>query len=118
MIGIVSDTIQFSYQHITSIRHSQSESTSMATLPQALSTTAYVDITLIPAGSMRIPDYTVHENGTEEDIICPDYAFLIEHKALGKKAFFDLGIPKVQFSHTSSNCEESQHLLSHCAQYL
>lgn len=73
------------------------------TLPQASSSTAYVDITVIPAGNVVLPDYTLHENGTDEKITLPDYAFLIEHKALGKKAFFDLGVAKVAFPNFRSN---------------
>jgi hypothetical protein len=67
----------------------------MNILPKPASSTAYVDVTLIPAGKLDIPDYTLHQNGTEKLLICPDYAFLIEHNALGKKVFFDLGIAKV-----------------------
>ena len=67
----------------------------MASLPEATSSTAYVDVTLIPAGSIGIPDKCFHENGTEDEIVIPDYAFLIEHKTLSKKIFFDVGLSKV-----------------------
>lgn len=60
-----------------------------------LPSSAHVDITIIPAGNVALPDYTIHANGTEEVITLPDYIFLIEHQGLGKKAFFDLGVAKV-----------------------
>lgn len=60
-----------------------------------LPSSAHVDITVIPAGNVALPDYTLHANGSEEVITLPDYAFLIEHHGLGKKAFFDLGVAKV-----------------------
>lgn len=65
------------------------------TLPQALLATAFVDIAIIPTGTITLPEYTLHKDGGDKLITIPVYAFLIEHEALGKKAFFDLGVPKV-----------------------
>ena len=62
---------------------------------RSLPSAAHVDVTVIPAGNVALPDYTLHANGTEEVITLPDYVFLIEHHGLGKKAFFDLGVAKV-----------------------
>jgi hypothetical protein len=65
----------------------------MTSLPRASSSNAYVDISLIPTGVLSLPDNFLHKNGNPEKIgVVPDYAFLIEHKASGKKLFFDLGI--------------------------
>jgi hypothetical protein len=66
----------------------------MASLPQG---TAYVDITLFPAGKLEIADYLLHKDGTDEKNVCPDYSFLIEHPS-GKKIFFDLGLHPVHYS--------------------
>lgn len=67
-----------------------------------LPSSAHVDITIIPAGNVTLPDYTIHANGTEEVITLPDYVFLIEHQGLGKKAFFDLGVANV-YLHINAN---------------
>jgi hypothetical protein len=67
----------------------------MISLPKAGSPSAHVDVSLIRGGKIGIPDYCFHENGTRDEIVVPDYAFLIEHRSLGKKVFFDLGLNKV-----------------------
>jgi hypothetical protein len=67
----------------------------MGPLPLPSSATAYVDITIILTGSIDIPEWALHEGATNDVVKCPVYAFLVEHKALGKKAFFDLGIHNV-----------------------
>ena len=64
---------------------------------------AHVDITIISAGKVALPDYTLHANGTEEVITLPDYVFLIEHHGLGKKVFFDLGVAKVLVFQVDTN---------------
>ena len=64
-----------------------------ATLPE---TFGYVYVTVNPAGNVTLPNYTLHENGTDEVLTLPDYSYLlIENKRLGKKAFFDLRVAKV-----------------------
>jgi len=65
------------------------------TLPQPISSTAYVDVTIIPSGFVSLPEYILHKDGTNEIINLIDYAFLIEHEGLGKKVLFDLGVAKV-----------------------
>jgi hypothetical protein len=65
------------------------------TLPQPTSSSAYVDVTIIPSGFVSLPEYTLHKDGTDEIINLIDYAFLIEHERLGKKVLFDLGVAKV-----------------------
>jgi hypothetical protein len=64
----------------------------MSALPKAESSTAYVDISIIPTGTLALPDHFLHKGGSPEPKNCPDYAYLIEHHALGKKVFFDLGL--------------------------
>lgn len=64
----------------------------MASLPKAASPSSYVDISIIPTGTLSLPDYFLHKDGSQDPNTCPDYAFLIEHHALGKKVFFDLGL--------------------------
>jgi hypothetical protein len=67
----------------------------MSPLPKANSPTAHTSVSIVECGVLTIADYIFHENGTQEDHKCPVYAFYIEHKGLGKKAFFDLGVSKV-----------------------
>lgn len=64
----------------------------MTVLPKPATSAAYVDISIIPTGTLALPDYFLHKDGSQESDACPDYAFLIEHHALGKKLFFDLGL--------------------------
>jgi hypothetical protein len=56
---------------------------------------AYVDITLIENGTIDIPLWALHQDGPQDTIRIPVYCFLIEHRSLGKKVMFDLGVPKV-----------------------
>ena len=67
----------------------------MTSLPKPPSATAYVDVSIITGGELSVPSNLVHKDGPEDENVCPSYAFLIEHKTLGKKVFFDLGIYKV-----------------------
>jgi hypothetical protein len=75
--------------------------TAFAFAPQSTMTTylpkssSYVDITLFPTGTLIIPDWVLHKDGTKEADAKPVYAFLIEHPTNGKKVFFDLGIHNV-----------------------
>jgi hypothetical protein len=64
-------------------------------LPKPSSQSAYVEVTIISAGSLDMPEYFINKDAPEDSITLPDYAFLIEHKGLGKKVFFDVGIAKV-----------------------
>jgi hypothetical protein len=67
----------------------------MTSLLEPLSTTAYVDISILTSGELSIPRNLLHKDGLKDENVCPSYSFLIEHKTLGKKVFFDLGICKV-----------------------
>jgi len=67
----------------------------MAGLPKATSSNAFVDVTIILSGTMGIPDWALHLDGTKEFRDCPVYAFLIEHQHLKRKVFFDLGLSTV-----------------------
>lgn len=64
-------------------------------LPKAASSSAFVDVTIFLAGTLDIPEYLINKDAPKEPLICPVYAFLIQHKTLGKKVFFDLGLSKV-----------------------
>jgi hypothetical protein len=67
----------------------------MADLPTKSSPDAFVDVTIIQAGTMGIPDWALHLNGSKEFRHCPVYAFLIKHKQQNKAIFFDLGLHTV-----------------------
>jgi hypothetical protein len=67
----------------------------VTSLPAATSDNAFVGVTIIPAGTIGIPDWALHLNGTKEFRQCPVYAFLIEHRQLKQKVFFDLGLSTV-----------------------
>jgi hypothetical protein len=67
----------------------------MPDLPKTDSSSAFVDVSIILSGTMAIPDWALHLDGTQEFRDCPVYAFLIEHHHLKKKIFFDLGLSTV-----------------------
>jgi len=67
----------------------------MSSLPTPSSSSAYVEVSLFPAGRLGIPDYIFHAGGSKEIIDCPVWAFYIHHPGLGKKVMFDLGISNV-----------------------
>jgi len=73
----------------------------MASLPKSSSPSAYVDISIIEGGQLDVPKNLIEKDGSEGKNVVPSYAFLIEHKGLGKKVFFDLGLCKV---HPNSPC--------------
>jgi hypothetical protein len=64
-------------------------------LPIATTPDAFVKVRIVLAGTMGIPDWALHANGTKEFLHCPVYAFFIEHEKLGRKVFFDLGLSTV-----------------------
>jgi len=67
----------------------------MSGLPSASSSSAWVDVTIVSAGALNMPGHYILKDAPEDLITIPDYAFLIEHKTLGKKVFFDVGMAKV-----------------------
>nr|GAT45047.1 predicted protein [Mycena chlorophos] len=66
----------------------------MSTLPPPAPNQAFMHVSALEAGTIKIPTDLVIQNAPHEFMHCPSLAFYLTHSASGKHFIFDLGLRK------------------------